>query len=247
MFKIFAWSKCTMEAISKRERTRTMILEKALLLFQEQGFDKTTMRAIAESCGLSLGAAYYHFESKDALVLEFYQRGADEAQARNKEILAEEHDFQKRLHAILEHRVEQLSPYRSLVGVLARHGADMASPLSPFSPATQAMRDEAIALFEEAMQGSNLKVAKALRPHLPKLLWLMQLGLVLYWANDRSPRQQRTGCLIAQSLNILLPLLRATSLPFMGPIVDGLLQIITIAESCLISDSAQQGAVSNER
>jgi hypothetical protein len=75
----------------------------------------------------------------------------------------------------------------------------------------------------------------------------MQLGLALYWANDRSLGQQRTGSLIDQSLKILLPLLRATTLPFMGPIVDGLLQLITIAESCLISDSAKEDTVSNER
>lgn len=222
------------ETNSKRERTRAMILEHALRLFQEQGFEKTTMRAIAAECGLSLGAAYYHFPSKESLVLAFYQRGADEAKARNEATLANTTDFQERLADLLQYRLQQLAPYRNLVGVLARQGADMASPLSPFSVETRALREEAIALFAEAMHDSNLKVGKSMRPHLPKLLWLMQLGIVLYWANDRSPGQSRTAELIAHSLQLLMPLLRATSLPLMGPVVKAALRVIHVAESCLL-------------
>jgi len=225
------------ETAGKSERTRAIILDRALLLFREQGFEKTTMRAIAQACGLSLGAAYYHFESKDALVLEFYQRGADEARERNAAILAHTLDFRERLGAILRQRLAQLAPYRNLVGVLARHGADMASPLSPFSAETRIMREEAIALIEAAMQNSNLKVAKALRPQVSKLLWLMQLGIILFWANDRSLHQARTERLITLSLDTLTPLLRATGFPLMGPIVAGVLRLIALAESCLTSEN----------
>jgi AcrR family transcriptional regulator len=223
---------------TKSARTRALILEHALRLFQEQGFEKTTMRGIAEACDLSLGAAYYHFPSKEALVLAFYQQGAVEARRHALGVLGESKDFITRLDAILRFRLEQLSPYRNLVGVLARQAADMASPLSPFSPATKAMRDDAIALFAEAMDGSNLKVAKALAPHLPKLLWMMQLGIVLYWSNDRSAAQQRTNELLDQSLKMLRSLLRVTTLPLMGPVVQAATRLIRVAEACLLPGEA---------
>ncbi|RSS84780.1 TetR/AcrR family transcriptional regulator, partial [Streptomyces sp. WAC02707] len=35
----------------KSEQTRTLILETALRLFKERGYDKTTMRAIAQEAG----------------------------------------------------------------------------------------------------------------------------------------------------------------------------------------------------
>ena len=54
---------------SDGEQSRTNILETALRLFRERGFDETTMRDIASACGLSLGAAYHYFPSKEALVL----------------------------------------------------------------------------------------------------------------------------------------------------------------------------------
>lgn len=221
------------ETNCKRDRTRAMILDHALRLFQEQGFEKTTMRAIAAECDLSLGAAYYHFPSKESLVLAFYQRGAEEAKARNAATVAGTTDFQERIADLLRYRLQQLTPYRNLVGVLARQAADMASPLSPFSAETRALREDAIALFAEAMNDTNLKVGKSLRPHLPKLLWLMQLGIVLYWANDRSPTQSRSEELITHSLQLLMPLLRATSLPLMGPVVKASLRVIHVAESCL--------------
>ena len=44
---------------SKGEQTRGLILETALELFREQGYERTTMRGIAERGGLALGNAYY--------------------------------------------------------------------------------------------------------------------------------------------------------------------------------------------
>jgi AcrR family transcriptional regulator len=58
----------------KSEATRARVLEAALALFRERGFEKTTMRDVARRSGLALGAAYYHFASKDALVMAFYER-----------------------------------------------------------------------------------------------------------------------------------------------------------------------------
>ena len=63
---------------SKGEQTKAAIIDAALALFTERGFDATTMRAIAESAGVSLGNAYYYFRSKDELVQGFYDRTAVE-------------------------------------------------------------------------------------------------------------------------------------------------------------------------
>jgi TetR/AcrR family acrAB operon transcriptional repressor len=43
------------------------ILDAAARLFVEQGFDKTTVEEIARGAGISKGAIYLHFRSKDAL------------------------------------------------------------------------------------------------------------------------------------------------------------------------------------
>jgi AcrR family transcriptional regulator len=46
----------------------------ALDLFTRQGFDGTSLRQIAEELGLTKAALYYHFESKDDILLALHMR-----------------------------------------------------------------------------------------------------------------------------------------------------------------------------
>jgi len=55
----------TTEATKRGERTRSEILCAAHDLFIKQGYHGTSMRQIAEQAGVSLGAFYNHFESKE--------------------------------------------------------------------------------------------------------------------------------------------------------------------------------------
>jgi AcrR family transcriptional regulator len=52
--------------------TRERILEIALELFSEQGYDKTSLREIAERLGVTKAALYYHFERKEDILLELH-------------------------------------------------------------------------------------------------------------------------------------------------------------------------------
>jgi AcrR family transcriptional regulator len=53
---------------------RERILDVALELFNEQGYDKTSLREIAERLGVTKAALYYHFERKEDLLLELHLR-----------------------------------------------------------------------------------------------------------------------------------------------------------------------------
>lgn len=52
----------------QKAETLIDILRSAEELFMEQGFDKTSMRQIAEHSGLTKGAIYHHFNSKEDLL-----------------------------------------------------------------------------------------------------------------------------------------------------------------------------------
>jgi len=54
--------------------TRERILDVALELFNEQGYDKTSLREIAARLGVTKAALYYHFERKEDLLLELHLR-----------------------------------------------------------------------------------------------------------------------------------------------------------------------------
>ena len=48
---------------------KQLIMEKALELFAEQGFEATSVQQITDHCGISKGAFYLSFKSKDELIL----------------------------------------------------------------------------------------------------------------------------------------------------------------------------------
>lgn len=54
----------------KAERTRTAILEAALDLFSEQGFDPTTMEQIAARAEVGIATLYRYFPTKDGILLD---------------------------------------------------------------------------------------------------------------------------------------------------------------------------------
>jgi AcrR family transcriptional regulator len=54
--------------------TRERILEVALDLFTEQGFDKTSLREVSERVGVTKAALYYYFPSKEQIFSELVQR-----------------------------------------------------------------------------------------------------------------------------------------------------------------------------
>ena len=50
--------------------TKQLILDTAQRLFDEQGYDATSLRQIAEAVGMTKAAVYYHYPAKEHLLLE---------------------------------------------------------------------------------------------------------------------------------------------------------------------------------
>jgi AcrR family transcriptional regulator len=113
-------------AAEQREpSTRERILDIALELFTEQGYDKTSLRDIAERLGTTKAALYYHFERKEDILLELHLR----LHALGKEVLEQlgELDGPQRADAwpaLLDDFIDQVLDNRELVLLHQRnHGA----------------------------------------------------------------------------------------------------------------------------
>ncbi|MFD4688254.1 TetR family transcriptional regulator, partial [Streptomyces sp. NPDC058461] len=179
-------------ALSKSEQTRALILETAMRLFQERGYDRTTMRAIAQEAGVSVGNAYYYFAGKEHLIQGFYDRLAAEHRAAITGLLARETSLEARLAGVLRIWLDVATPYHEFAVQFFKNAADPDSPLSPFSPESRRAREEAIAVHRQVLAGSRAKVPAELREALPELMWLSQMGLVLYWIFDRTEGRERS-------------------------------------------------------
>ena len=207
----------TMPSSSKSELTRARVLASALKVFRERGFQAATMREIATEAGMAVGAAYYYFDSKDALVMAFYQQAQREMIPALDEALVQSRTLEQRLRGIIGIKFEHFGPNRALLAALAAHG-DPRHPLSPFSPQTAEIRDRDIAYFQKAISESGVRLPNSILPYVPRLLWLYQMGLMWFWVYDESPGQTRTRVLFDKTLSIILLLVRLASLPLMRPL-----------------------------
>ena len=210
----------------KAEETRERILDAALTLFREQGFDETTMRDIATKANVATGAAYYYFRSKEELVMAFYVRSANEAREVLPPLIDRSRDLKKRLRAVIDQKFEQFVDHRKLLVALVRIGIDPKHPLSPFGKETAPMRDESIAFFRRAIDESSTKIPRDLTDDLPRLLWMYQMALVLFWLFDESPGQKKTKLLTDGTLDLLVRLIQLSALPLMGPLRKRLLSLV---------------------
>src|SRR5690554_1848422 len=63
-----------------KEKKKTIIIESAMKLFARNGFAKTSIREIVEESGISKGAFYIYFKSKDELLIAILQDNFDKIQ-----------------------------------------------------------------------------------------------------------------------------------------------------------------------
>src|SRR5262249_17243715 len=87
--------------------TRARILNTALVTFRRIGLDAATMRQISKDAGVALGAAYYYFPSKEAIVQAFYETVQEEHRQRVLVALAPGNlDLEARLRAAFHAKLD---------------------------------------------------------------------------------------------------------------------------------------------
>ena len=210
----------------KGEQTRTLILDTALDLLAERGYEKTTMRAIAENAGVSLGNAYHYFKSKEHLIQAFYHRTHEEHLAAAQSVLGREKDLKARLLEILRLKIQTLEPYHEFAGVLFKTAADPHSPLNPFGHDAAPLRRDSLQLFETLVSDAKTRLPADLKAELPYLLWLYHMGIILFWIHDQSPKRRRTYHVIDRTVDLIDRLITLASNPLMRPLRKKSLQFI---------------------
>jgi AcrR family transcriptional regulator len=191
----------------KREATRRLLLDRALELFQRRGVEATTMRDIAKAAKLSLGAAYYHFPSKDALVFAYYEANQVEMEAVAR---AASGDLRERLGLVFHRKLVSIRPYRRMLAAIVQRLIDPADPMSAFSSTSQSVRARAIAVLERVI-GSDLPPQSAVLA--AQTLWLVMLAMMLVCVNDDTRGQHRTHRLVDDALDLLAPLIPLLTTP----------------------------------
>src|SRR5262249_21783515 len=103
------------------------------------------MRQIAAAAGLALGAAYYYFPSKEAIVLAYYARN------QAAEALPVKGTLREKLGQLMHHKLSVVQRERKLLGAIVPRLANPSDPLSAFAKETRDIRRQSMALFAGAL------------------------------------------------------------------------------------------------
>jgi AcrR family transcriptional regulator len=207
-----------------RKATREHILDTAIGLFREHGFDETTMREVASEVGVALGLAYHYFPSKEALVMAYYERVQREHRMVAHERLSQTRSLRDRLAMLLHTKLDILKDDRKLLGALFRYTGSPEHPLSFLGKATAPLRADCTSLFAEALEPERLP--EDLRELLPLAMWALHMGVLLYFLYDSSPNLKRTRKLVDASVELAVRFLKLAKFPLLRPARRGVVRLL---------------------
>ncbi len=211
---------------TKSERTRALLRDIALRSFRDRGYDATTIRAIAEEAGVSVGTTNYHFASKNQLVQELYLDVQQRHRTAATSALDVTDDLIERLRAVYRTGLDELTPYHDHAGEFVSAALSPKSDINPLSAESTPARDITEELFERAVAGAKHGLPGDVARGLPAALFLGHLLLALYWVYDSSPGQAATRRLLDRGLGLLRLALPLAKLPLVRTPIAELLALI---------------------
>jgi AcrR family transcriptional regulator len=210
----------------KSRVTKQRILDAAIRLFLEEGYDKATMRNIAKEARLAPGATYYHFKSKEHIIFYYYERSYEEQLEKVEEVLRSQTELKARIAGTVKAHLEIARPYHQISKILFKVAADPSHPLSPFSKESKSTREKDVVVFREVTAGASDRIPKSIGEKLPELLWLFKMVMILFWVYDSSPDQGNTFRLIDRSAELISRLVQLSNLPMAKGLLDSVVDMI---------------------
>jgi TetR/AcrR family transcriptional repressor of nem operon len=142
------------------ETNRTALLQAAGRLFNEKGFDGVGVAEVAKEAGLTHGALYAHFPSKDALAAEAFSDGIDQRLAAMRR---RKRTFKEYLDAMfsIEHRDNLANgcPMTASASEIARQGDAVAGCFARAFEETAAALEESIGSEIPASQKRRIAIS----------------------------------------------------------------------------------------
>ena len=219
----------SVEGTSKGQGSRATILLGALDLFRRKGFDAAKMRDIAQEAGVALGAAYYYFPSKDAIILAYYESVHNQHAERVHAALRQQKlTLRDRLGSAFHSKLDILEGDQKLLGAIFRYTGEPNHPLSCLGPATRSSRQKSIALFAQAV--GNESLPKDLQQFIPIALWALHMAVLLFFIYDHSPQHKRTRKLVDGALDLTVSLLGIARSPLLKPFRGRLFSVLQEAD-----------------
>jgi AcrR family transcriptional regulator len=155
--------------------SRQEILRTAARLFQQRGYDATSMNDVAAALKLSKGGLYHHFQSKDEILFEIMNHAMEITQERVLAPVRSIPDPEERLRALIRLHMEVvLSPRDREITVMLHEN----HPLPPTLRKRINHRKKEYVHFVESLIGEVQDARKAKSTVSPRAAAFALLGMI---------------------------------------------------------------------
>ncbi len=172
-------------AVPRSDNRLPLILDAAARFFSEKGFGYTSMRDIAGEAGMLPGSLYYHFASKEELLVAVYAEGVRRIKAMVEPALAKGDDPWTRLESACAAHLEGLLEDSTYGQVVIRVRPDDAPEVAA---RLVALRDEYEATFGQAIAALPLPPRTDRRALKLMLLGALNWSQTWYRSGKDSPQ-----------------------------------------------------------
>jgi AcrR family transcriptional regulator len=173
--------------------TRQRIVDAARQLFAAKGFEASTTRDIADAAGIASGTLFNYFAAKENILASLAAEAAATANGEFEQRATGRGSFEEELFAFVSAGLRKLKPLRKHLTVL------LETSLNPLAAAAQGDQSLRVAHLEVVARLAKHHLGE-LDPVALQLYWTLYTGLLMFWANDRSPKQEDSLALLDQSL-----------------------------------------------
>jgi AcrR family transcriptional regulator len=180
--------------LETKTATRQRILEAARRLFISNGFETATTRDIAHAAGIASGTLFNYFPTKEAVLASLVAEAAAGVEADFFNATPQG-SLEEDLFAFVAAGLRKLKPLRKHLPVLLE---TVLSPLAQDSgEEIQSLR---MAQLESVARLAKRHDLEELSSVAIQLYWTLYTGVLMFWANDRSPKHEDTLALLDNSL-----------------------------------------------
>lgn len=179
----------------EKHATRKRIIEAAVGLFRSQGFEATTTRDIARTAEIATGTLFNYFETKEALVAALAAEALSCARRAWKEE-SDRGDLEEELFSLVAAELRQLRPLRKFIAPF------LEIALSPLVAPGRGGDEVRIEHLELVVEIARRHKRQDVSPVALQIYWSLYLGVLAFWAADKSPKQEDTLALLDESLHM---------------------------------------------
>ena len=188
-----------------KDETRKRILKVSQKQFAQQGFEQTTTRDIARDANIAVGTLFNYFPTKESIVENLVNEGCVRAAERFAAELErngqqDSATLEEELFAHVAAVLRELKPYRKYLPAV------LETSLSPLATDHAGDHTSLRAAHLEIVSQILLRHASqdAISPVAIQLYWTLYTGVLVFWARDKSPKQEDSLALLDESLSMFV-------------------------------------------